>query len=87
MMNWNRKWTKVGVSLLSIGVLSAGVFGGYKTIIEPNQRVEAQRVATEKEKQVEAKSQQITSGIVISDVTSKIEASLKCIYSKWISIP
>lgn len=77
MMNWNRKWTKVGVSLLSVGVLSAGVFGGYKTIIEPNQRVEAQRVASEKEKQVEAKSQQITSGIVISDVTSKIESSLK----------
>lgn len=77
MMNWNRKWTKVGVSLLSVGVLSAGVFGGYKTIIEPNQRVEAQRVASEKEKQVEAKSQQITSGIFISDVTSKIEASLK----------
>ena len=30
MMNWNRKWTKVGVSLLSVGVLSAGIFGGYK---------------------------------------------------------
>lgn len=77
MMTWNRKWTKVGVSLLSVGVLSAGLFGGYKMIIEPNQQVEAQRVAGEKEKQVEAKSKQITSGIVISDVTSKIETSLK----------
>ena len=76
-MTWNRKWTKVGVSLLSVGVLSAGLFGGYKMIIEPNQQVEAQRVAGEKEKQVEAKSKQITSGIVISDVTSKIETFLK----------
>ena len=75
-MTWNRKWTKVGVSLLSVGVLSAGLFGGYKMIIEPNQQVEAQRVADAKEKQVETKTRQITSGIVISDVKAKIEKSL-----------
>lgn len=73
----NQKWKKIGVTILSVGVISAAGFGGYKTFIEPNQRVEAQRVADAKEKQVEAKSKQITSGIVISDITSKIDTSLK----------
>lgn len=74
--NRNQRLKKIGVAILSVGVISAVGFGGYKYLVEPNQRVEAQRVADAKEKQVETKTRQITSGIVISDVKAKIEKSL-----------
>lgn len=74
--NRNQRLKKIGVAILSVGVISAAGFGGYKYLVEPNQRVEAQRVADAKEKQVETKTRQITSGIVISDVKAKIEKSL-----------
>lgn len=74
--NRNQRLKKIGVAILSVGVISAAGFGGYKYLVEPNQQVEAQRVADAKEKQVETKTRQITSGIVISDVKSKIEKSL-----------
>lgn len=74
--NRNQRLKKIGVVILSVGVISAAGFGGYKYFVEPNQQVEAQRVADAKEKQVETKTRQITSGIVISDVKSKIEKSL-----------
>lgn len=74
--NRNQRLKKIGVAILSIGVISAAGFGGYKYFVEPNQQVEAQRVADAKEKQVETKIHQITSGIVISDVKAKIEKSL-----------
>ena len=74
--NRNQSLKKIGVAILSIGVISAAGFGGYKYFVEPNQQVEAQRVADAKEKQVEVKTRQITSGIVISDVKAKIEKSL-----------
>lgn len=74
--NRNQRLKKIGVGILSVGVISAAGFGGYKYLVEPNQRVEAQRVADAKEKQVETKTRQITSGIVISDVKAKIEKSL-----------
>lgn len=74
--NRNQRLKKIGVAILSVGVISAAGFGGYKYFVEPNQQVEAQRVADAKEKQVETKTRQITSGIVISDVKAKIEKSL-----------
>lgn len=74
--NRNQRLKKIGVAILSVGVISAAGFGGYKYFVEPNQQVEAQRVADAKEKQVETKIHQITSGIVISDVKAKIEKSL-----------
>lgn len=74
--NRNQRLKKIGVAILSVGVISAAGFGGYKYLVEPNQQVEAQRVADAKEKQVETKTRQITSGIVISDVKAKIEKSL-----------
>lgn len=74
--NGNRRLKKIGVAILSVGVISVAGFGGYKYFVEPNQQVEAQRVADAKEKQVETKTRQITSGIVISDVKAKIEKSL-----------
>ena len=74
--NRNQRLKKIGVVILSVGVISAAGFGGYKYFVEPNQQVEAQRVADAKEKQVETKTRQITSGIVISDVKAKIEKSL-----------
>lgn len=74
--NRNQRLKKIGVAILSVGVISAAGFGGYKYLVEHNQRVEAQRVADAKEKQVETKTRQITSGIVISDVKAKIEKSL-----------
>lgn len=74
--NRNQRLKKIGVAILSVGVISAAGFGGYKYLVEPNQRVEAQRVADAKEKQVETKTRQITSGIVILDVKAKIEKSL-----------
>lgn len=74
--NRNQRLKKIGVAILSVGVISAAGFGSYKYLVEPNQRVEAQRVADAKEKQVETKTRQITSGIVISDVKAKIEKSL-----------
>lgn len=74
--NRNQRLKKIGVAILSVGVISAVGFGGYKYLVEPNQQVEAQRVADAKEKQVETKTRQITSGIVISDVKAKIEKSL-----------
>lgn len=74
--NRNQRLKKIGVAILSVGVISAAGFGGYKYLVEPNQRVEAQRVADAKEKQVETKTRQITSGIVISDLKAKIEKSL-----------
>lgn len=74
--NGNRRLKKIGVAILSVGVISVAGFGGYKYFVEPNQQVEAQRVADAKEKQVETKTRQITSGIVISDVKVKIEKSL-----------
>lgn len=74
--NRNQRLKKIGVVILSVGVISAAGFGGYRYLVEPNQQVEAQRVADAKEKQVETKTRQITSGIVISDVKAKIEKSL-----------
>lgn len=74
--NRNQRLKKIGVAILSVGVISAAGFGGYKYFVEPNQQVEAQRVADAKEKQVETKTRQITSGIVISNVKAKIEKSL-----------
>lgn len=74
--NRNQRLKKIGVAILSVGVISAAGFGGYKYFVESNQQVEAQRVADAKEKQVETKTRQITSGIVISDVKAKIEKSL-----------
>lgn len=74
--NRNQRLKKIGVAILSVGVISAAGFGGYKYFVEPNQQVEAQRVADAKEKQIETKTRQITSGIVISDVKAKIEKSL-----------
>ena len=74
--NRNQRLKKIGVTILSVGVISAASFGGYRYLVEPNQQVEAQRVADAKEKQVETKTRQITSGIVISDVKAKIEKSL-----------
>ena len=77
LKNRNQRLKKIGVAILSVGVISTAGFGGYKYFVESNQKVEAQRVADAKEKQVEAKTRQITSGIVISDITSKIDTSLK----------
>ena len=74
--NGNRRLKKIGIAVLSVGMISAAGFGGYKYFVEPNQQVEAQRLADAKEKQIETKTRQITSGIVISDVKAKIEKSL-----------
>lgn len=73
--NRNLNWKKIGITILSVSLISGVGFIGYK-YVESNNRVEAQRVADAKEKAVETKTNQISNGIVLADVKSKVEKSL-----------
>lgn len=73
--NRNLNWKKIGITILSVSLISGVGFVGYK-YVESNNRVEAQRVADAKEKAVETKTNQISNGIVLADVKSKVEKSL-----------
>lgn len=73
--NRNLNWKKIGITILSVSLISGIGFVGYK-YVESNNRVEAQRVADAKEKAVETKTNQISNGIVLADVKSKVEKSL-----------
>ena len=37
--NRNQRLKKIGVAILSVGVISAAGFGGYRYLVEPNQQV------------------------------------------------
>ena len=73
--NRNLNWKKIGITILSVSLISGIGFVGYK-YVESNNRVEAQRVADAKEKAVETKTNQISNAIVLADVKSKVEKSL-----------
>lgn len=74
--NLDINWKKIGVTILSVGLISGASFGVYKYVVEPGSRVEAQRSANANEKFIESTTKQVTSGLILADVKSKIDKSL-----------